>query len=330
MILILSERDDAAVEMVVPKLRERGAEFLWWDPGEYPAESRITSRLTGDSWRHTLRTSGRDYETSLFSAVWNRRPSPPRAPDSVTDGNHRAYVEKISRILLNGWEDTFDSRWFPGRTMDVIRLQNKLLNLAAAARLGFTTPDTLITNDFEKLIPFWEEAGGELIAKEVEFVEFEVGGEGHTFYTTPVTRRHLTDRHRLSISPAILQPYVAKSIELRITVVGERVFAAEIHSQGSRATRYDYRHYERSFSTYGVHRLPEDVERRCLALTASLGLPYGCIDMILTPDGRYVYLEINPTGQWGWIEAATGLPISAAIADWLAAAEPDLYPGSAA
>ncbi|MCT9933775.1 ATP-dependent carboxylate-amine ligase [Planotetraspora sp. A-T 1434] len=326
MILILSGRGDRSVEMVTPKLVERGAEFLWWDPGDYPAESRITSRLTGGSWRHTLHTGGRDYDTSLFSAVWNRRPSRSRAPDSVTDADHRKYVEKISRILVYGWEDTVDSRWFPGRTMDIVRFQNKLFNLAAAARLGFATPETLITNDVEELIPFWEAAQGELIAKEVEFAEFQIDGEDHAFYSTPVTRRHLTDRHRLAVSPAILQPYIRKSIELRITIVGEQVFAAEIHSQASRATRHDYRHHEWSFSVYGVHRLPDDVERRCLALTASLGLPYGCIDMILTPEGRYVFLEINPTGQWGWIEAATGLPISAAIADWLVAAEPRLPP----
>ncbi|WP_405087925.1 MvdC/MvdD family ATP grasp protein [Microbispora sp. NBC_01389] len=326
MILILSAADDASVEMVVPHLRERGADFLWWDPGDYPAESRITSRLTGEGWRHSLRTGGMTYDTSQFSAVWNRRPSPSRAPDSVSDDDHRRYVEKIAQILLYGWEDTLDARWFPGRTIDVIRLQNKLLNLAAATRLGFATPETLVTNDAEELIPFWEEAGGELIAKQVEYVPFHIGGEEHVFYTTPVTRRHLTHRDRLGASPVILQPYVDKAVELRITVVGDRVFAAEIHSQGSRTTRYDYRHYERSFSTYGIHRLPEDVERRCLALTASLGLPYGCIDVILTPDGRYVYLEINPTGQWGWIESATGLPISAAIADWLVAAEPGPRP----
>ena len=48
-----------------------------------------------------------------------------------------------------------------------------------------------------------------------------------------------------------------------------------------------------------------------------LGLCYGAIDMILTPDGRYVFIEINPNGQYLWIEQETGLPISAAICDLL-------------
>ncbi|GIH68884.1 MvdC/MvdD family ATP grasp protein [Sphaerimonospora thailandensis] len=321
MILLLSAKDDESVKLVVPELVERGAEFLWWDPGGYPADSAISSRLTGGSWRHVLRIDGREYDCSQFTAIWNRHPTHPHAPESVADDNHRKYVEKIATILLLGWEHTVESRWLPARTMDIIRTQNKLVNLGVAAALGFTTPDTLITNDDEDLIPFWAEAGGELIAKEVEFVEFRIDGEDHAHYTTPVSRRRLTDRHRLALSPAILQPYVKKAIELRITVVGDQVFSAEIHSQGSRATRYDYRHYEQTFSTYAVHRLPDDVERRCLELVASLGLHYGCIDMIVTPEGEYVYLEINPAGQWGWIETMTGLPIAASIAEWLIAAE---------
>ncbi|MET8991944.1 MvdC/MvdD family ATP grasp protein [Nonomuraea wenchangensis] len=323
MILILSARDDRSVDLVAPKLTARGAEFLWWDSGDFPAESRFVSRLSdGGGWRHLLRAGGREYDTTAFTAVWNRRPSNSCAPAAVSNPSHRKYVEKLAGIFLYGWEDTLEARWFPGRSWDLLRLQNKLLNLAAAAKLGFTTPETLITNDAQELIPFWEKAGGQLIAKEVEFVEFQVEGADHVFYSTPVTRRHLADRSRLDLSPAILQPYVEKSIELRITVVGEQVFAAEIHSQGSRATKYDYRHYERTFSKYGIHQLPADVEKRCLALTTALGLPYGCIDLILTPEGEYVYLEINPSGQWGWIEASTGLPISDAIADWLVAANP--------
>jgi glutathione synthase/RimK-type ligase-like ATP-grasp enzyme len=71
---------------------------------------------------------------------------------------------------------------------------------------------------------------------------------------------------------------------------------------------------------YAPHDLPRDVERRCVALVGRLGLTYGAIDMIVTPDGRYVFLEINPSGLYQWIEVATGLPITDAICDLLIAA----------
>ncbi|MFI7132430.1 MvdC/MvdD family ATP grasp protein [Nonomuraea sp. NPDC050153] len=322
MILILSGKDDHGVELVRPRLVERGIEVVWWDPGDYPAASRITSRLVDGAWRHTLTTGGVDYDSSDVSAVWVRRPSSPRAAGTVGEAQfHRTYVERLARIFLNGWEDTFDTRWFPARLPDLLRTQNKLVNLAAAARLGFTVPATTVTNDPEQLAAAWMEAEGRLIAKEVEFVPFQLDGAGHSLYTTPVTRRHLAARHRLSHAPVILQPYVDKALELRITVVGDRVFTAAIDSQGSRTTRDDFRHYEGNFTRYSVHELPEDLGRRCVELVRSLGLAFGAIDVILTPEGEYVYLELNPNGQWGWLEEFTDLPISAAVADWLAAAE---------
>ncbi|MEV4171342.1 hypothetical protein [Nonomuraea sp. NPDC049709] len=74
---------------------------------------------------------------------------------------------------------------------------------------------------------------------------------------------------------------------------------------------------------HSVHHLPDDTARRCVELVAALGVSFGAIDLILTPGGEYVFLEINPNGQWGWIEDLTGLPISTAIADWLTAEETD-------
>ncbi|NJR75066.1 MAG: hypothetical protein HC773_18390 [Scytonema sp. CRU_2_7] len=122
--------------------------------------------------------------------------------------------------------------------------------------------------------------------------------------------------------PNDFQAYIPKRLELRITVVGQQVFAAEIHSQETNHTRYDWRRYDHHKTPYFPHELPPEVEQRCVQLVEKLGLCYGAIDMILTPDGRYVFLEINPNGQYLWIELATGLPISDAICDLLISGSP--------
>lgn len=321
MILILSSKPDMGVNLVLPKLIERGVEVYWWDPGEYPATTRITSRLVGGSWQHTLVTDDAEIDCSTISSVWVRRPQRPKAGPTVTDPEQRDWVAAIGRIFWDGWSETLDARWFPARLSVLLHNQNKLVNLAAGARLGFAVPETTMTNDPEELADMWTETGGNLIAKEVELVPYKFGGEEHGFYTTTVTRRHLTSRHRLAYAPVILQPKIEKAVELRITVVGERVFTAEMHSQGSRMTRDDFRHYEGNFTTYAVHDLPPEVEKRCVELVRSLGLAFGCLDVILTPEGDYVYLELNPNGQWGWLEDFTDLPISDAVADWLALGE---------
>jgi glutathione synthase/RimK-type ligase-like ATP-grasp enzyme len=136
-------------------------------------------------------------------------------------------------------------------------------------------------------------------------------------YTHPVRRRDAAGYQALRHAPLILQEYVPKEVELRITVVGERVFAAEIRSQASRVTQHDWRHYDNERATYAPSALPADVEQRCVRLVQALGLCFGAIDLIVTPEGEYVFLEINPNGQWAWVESLTGLPIADAVAELL-------------
>ncbi|AQZ68626.1 unnamed protein product [[Actinomadura] parvosata subsp. kistnae] len=324
MLLILSEPGDATVRMVLPKLKARGAEVVWWDPARYPAAAHLTARFKAGGPHLTLVTGGESVDLSRTTAVWYRRPGRPTAAPDVTAGDLRTRVEELSEWFLEGFWDLLDARWLPGRHPVLRRAHNKLVHLALAERLGFAVPPTVITNDPAELAPAYERAGGRLIAKPVEYVPFEIDGARHTVYTTVVQRRDLAGRARLAHEPTILQPYVGKAVELRVTVVGRQVFAAEIASQDSARTRDDWRHYDFDRARHSVHHLPDDVARRCVDLVAALGVTFGAIDLILTPDGEYVFLEINPNGQWAWIEDLTGLPIGDAIADWLVAGETDL------
>ena len=102
-------------------------------------------------------------------------------------------------------------------------------------------------------------------------------------------------------------------------MVGRKIFPVEIRSQETNHTRHDWRRYDHFKMQYVPHELPAEVAQRCVQLVEQLGLCYGAIDMILTPDGRYVFLEINPQGQCQWLEEVTGMPITAALCDLLVA-----------
>ena len=140
-------------------------------------------------------------------------------------------------------------------------------------------------------------------------------------YTEAVSTRDVAYAKTLRFCPVILQAYIPKQVELRITVVGRKVFAAEIRSQETNHTRHDWRRYDHFKTPYFIHELPQDVIQHCVQLVEKLGLCYGAIDMIVTPDGRYVFLEINSNGQYLWVEQATRLVISDAIADLLMSPE---------
>jgi hypothetical protein len=317
MILVLSGPDDGTVDMVLPELAARGADVLRWDPAGFPSRATLTAVVGGGPRpRLLLDTGERSVDLADVTAVWNRRPNPPRAGDA-TDPVHRERTERLSRVHLAGFLDLLDARWLPARSRVLDAVHNKLTHLGPAVEQGFTVPETVFTNDPGALVPAWERAGGRLVAKLLQSDDCLVDGDQHVVYTTEIGRRQLTGRHRVRHEPVILQPYVDKAIELRVTVVGDRVFTASIDSQSSRLTRLDWRHYEDTSVAYRPYELPAELERRCVAYVASFGLSYGALDFIVTPDGEYVFLEINPNGHWAWIEESTGLPIGAAIADWL-------------
>ncbi len=121
------------------------------------------------------------------------------------------------------------------------------------------------------------------------------------FHTTLIEESELERIDNVGLTPCLFQEYVEKDLELRVTVIGDEVFAAEIHSQVRDETKIDFRKYEIDIP-YRKACLPWDVERRCLELVHSYGLTYGAMDLIVTPDGRYVFLENNPVGQFMFIE----------------------------
>ncbi|MBG0814210.1 hypothetical protein HS045_08270 [Planomonospora sp. ID82291] len=326
MLLIISSARDDLVHAVLPRLRERGVPLLWWDEADYPGASTLTTGFVDGRWRQTLTCRSGTYDLSEITAVWHRRPDRPSAP-GVREPSQREFAEHAARAALTGAYDLMaGARWMPATPQHALAVDNKLLHLYRATGLGFTVADTVVTNDPGELVPAWNRSGGRLITKALGYRAFTVDGEARHLFTATVPRRRLSGRHRLRYGPAMLQPNVPKAYELRVTVVGERVFAARIDSQASRLTAVDWRHYEDPKVGYTPYDLPRDVTERCVRLVAGLGLSYGALDFIVTPDGRYVFLELNVDGQWAFVELLTGMPIGDAIADWLADATTRSHP----
>lgn len=106
-------------------------------------------------------------------------------------------------------------------------------------------------------------------------------------------------------------------------MIGEKVFAAKIHSQEEERTRVDFRDFTADVR-YEAAELPPEVERRCLQFVHSYSLRFGALDLIVTPEGRYVFLENNPVGQFLFVEELVpALAMTDAVAE-------DLLTGAAA
>ena len=316
MILVLTKPGDVHADRVEAVLRERGARFARFDPGEVGA-SRVVLEHGAHSARTRIATPAGTIDLAEVTVVWLRRPTEPRASEAIADPAMRRYIALELELLLDGMWQGLDCAWLPGRHADLRRADHKLAQLQLAAGLGFRVPPSLITNDPAELVRFYEEHGGQLISKLASPAVFWTEPRIAVRYTRPVELADLGyAATMLRHAPMLFQPRIAKALELRVTVVGDRVFAAAIDSQRNPRTAVDSRG-DFTRTHYEAHALPPAVEARCRALTERSGLGFATIDLIVEPDGDHVFLELNPSGQYLWIEERTGLPISEAIAELL-------------
>ena len=320
MLLVVTATPDATADHVVSKLRQRNVDVRRFNPGDFPARASLSFDFGSEGARSALlRTASDCFDLRALDAVWFRRPDAPVAEERVSDARMRRYIAAECWGHLDDVWNALPCPCFPAAPMVIARAELKASQLALAGALGFELPPTLFTTEPDDFLEFHRRHDGRIVSKLAGPAFNRHFGPEVGRYTELVSARDVGYADAVRLAPSIFQAYVAKRVELRITVVGERAFAAEIHSQATRRTRHDWRRYDLAHTPHRPHELPPDVERLCIGLVRRLGLSYGAIDMVLTPDGRYVFLEINPNGQFLWIEQMTSLPIGDAIADWLAA-----------
>lgn len=190
--------------------------------------------------------------------------------------------------------------------------QNQLLR---AKELGFVVPSTLVTNSGKAARAFAEEFSEPLVCKPLRLGRVIHGGEEKLFMTSRIDPTLLGDLGE-GRETYLLQQLVEKRSDIRVTVIDGRSFAVEIDSQSDSDSMVDWRRGGTALR-HSVHRLPDEISDLCVALCESYGLRFGAIDLALRPDGGYAFFEINPNGQWAWIEQLTGQPLAAALADLL-------------
>lgn len=303
MILIITYKEDYTADFLINKLNEQGRQFFRLNTEEI------------DRYVYEWETTKKPFVLngmSQFDGVWLRRLKLPvfNAEWSVAD-----YLATEYDFLFSNMVRTIDARNWMSLPDPLYRAENKLVQLSAARALGFMIPKTLLSNSKAKIREFVEsnKLSGTII-KPLFSGKIESEKDVQIVYTNEVDLEHLNQLEHFDTTPCIFQERLAKAYEIRVTVVGRKVFAARVNSQENEKTRVDWRKERLPFLSY---ELPADVSHQCIDLVESLNLSFGAIDLIKSTDGSYYFLEINPNGQWVWIEIDAGLPISQAIIDYL-------------
>lgn len=311
-VLIISTALDAATDAVAKELTRRNVPIVRFDTEKYPFDSTLTYKI-GKYEEPTLKLG----DQREFRSIWYRRVRPPAHPDGMDEG-HFTFSEKESRYALIGSILAL-SRVLPTMSCpaSVWAAEHKPYQLAIANQCGLSIPDTLISNLPSEAESFFNQYSPNVVAKPVRTGYLEDADGPKAIYTSKVEESHMRQISRLSVSPATFQAQINKQSDIRVTIVGEKVFCAEILSQTDNDASVDWRRTSNPNLPHKHHDLPGTVELHLLQYMKRLGLEYGAIDLVLDGEGNYYFLEVNPGGQWLWLDRILQLGITESIADWL-------------
>ncbi|HEY4022795.1 MAG TPA: RimK domain-containing protein [Pseudonocardiaceae bacterium] len=313
-VLILARDLDPAADRMVIALDERGTEVVRINTSWFPTQLQVSAQLREDRWCGTLTTPRGQLDLSDVRAVWYRSPEAYRMPSALSAAEaHHARVE--AKYGLGGVLASLPVLWcnHPSRIADAAY---KPIQLARATRCGLTVPDTLITNEPGAVEKF--AAGGPMVTKLVGGMALDEDGVRKNVYTRRVAVDELADLRGIEHTTHLFQRWVPKEREARVIVIGEQITAAAI-TAGSSTAYIDYRTDYASLS-YELITPPEHIARGIRLLMDEFSLVYGALDFVITPSGEWILLELNPTGQYGFVETATGAPLTAQLAALLTGA----------
>lgn len=310
MILVISYPGEEHTDSVVSCLDRLGREVVRLDMAEFPSSTPLAWRWSdGVEPSFQIRPTGEGVELSRAKVGWWRRVRPFSVDPLLVAGEMRAFAESETSQAIGGMLDSLPCRWVNPRAADEAA-HRKPYQWTVAQRLGILVPRTLVTSDPEQARRFIAESASKRVVYKPFLASTPSWRETRVIGPADLERLQL-----LRLAPVIFQEYI-DGADLRVSIVGEQVFAAEIDARGT-TYPYDMRMVIGEAQMRATE-LARPLRNSLLALMQELGLDYGAIDLRAADDGRVFFLEVNPAGQWLFVEQRTGLPISQAVAQFLA------------
>lgn len=315
MIIILSDAHDSHADIVEQKLLTAGQIFFRLN---LDTISLLTTHLTFDGSKWIIKKNDKTISSEDISAIWLRRGFVELLLDEKEsqDVNFLIWKNEWNKVLLGFYMGIQSVPWLsPIKTS--FRAENKFFQLQMAKKVGLTMPQQIVSNDKLKLLDFATNNNNEIVLKLMSQEFYKINDEYQGIYVNKVSSQKLNDFMEAGENPITLQQYIDKQYEVRYTVVGKEHFACRIDSQDSNRTKIDWRRYDIANTPHYSIEPPDDIHQKVDALLDELEINFGAIDFIVDHENEWWFLEINPLGQWLWIEDLTGMDISGSITRWL-------------
>ncbi len=326
MVLILSIQHDISTSLVmdwlelhgIPVLRINGDENKW-----------IFKHVTQAGVFFENKETGEVVNISKCSACWWRRSGIRKEDYYPLDLKNQDY--KVGKnIGINDYIPQIISSEIMGlheyvlnRLKNDIPIQlgspnmdlNRLVVLDMAKEIGLNIPDFEVITSSNQLYMAQRSMGGVVTKAIVNGVYDVIGNERFYTYTELIPDNFVNQDEDIPFAPSLISKLIHKKFEIRSFFLDGNFYSMAIFSQGSEATKIDYRIAPPSVEV--PYQLPKDIEMKLAKLYRKLELNTGSADLIVNEEGEYVFLEINPVGQFGMTSVPCNYNLEEKIAKYL-------------
>lgn len=313
MVLCITHSNDYyTIDLVQQHLEKMGVPSFRLNVDEFAIGYTINYTVQ----QYCLSGKGQSITDTQIDAVWYRKLWDLKTPENLDP----AYRPVFTREYLTFRDLFFNALqrvpWMNPMQADHAVCHDKLQQLRVAYAVGLTIPASVFTNDPAVIRDFFKRCDNQVVMKLHNALSKSMKGDGAFFPTTRLQEADLEQLHLLAYCPMIFQEYIPKAYELRIAYVDGECFAGQIvHAQEAAPT--DWRTLTSNAGQWQPYVLPVPVQQKISMLMKNLGLVFGAIDMIRHTNGEYVFLEVNPQGEWGMLQKYLNYPIGETIAEKL-------------
>lgn len=304
MILILTNKCDSHADHLIKRVGET-AQILRINTDSFPDDYTVQLSVSpsGKVSGHLSDHFGRSYDFSQKAALWYRKPHFDTIK-SFASPEHEDFIRSEVKSLFEIFQALPNISWL-SHPQRILASRSKIQQLTAARSFGFLIPETMITNNASAASSFMTEMRDGLITKSIYSATVRFEGMDFSCTTRDLPREKFDERkHLVSLCPTQFQRKIDKDFELRVTVIGGAAIFTRIDSQDHKKTMTDWR-VDVDLCKHTAFDAPKWLEKACIDIVSHFDLDYGAIDLIQDKSGRIWFLEINPVGQYLWIEHAT-------------------------
>jgi len=310
-VLVLTGIEDPMWPFLLDACSESQRDKIILFPTDMPQASQIS--MNPSSGELVFIINKRIIRASEIKSVWWRRIVVPQM--CFSDKGVEKYCSSEYLEFFAGLEYMMPDALWVSLPSAIKRAENKVNQLRMAKSLGFIIPEGVFTNSPPMAKEFI--SIGRSIYKSVHSPRIlRENDKTASVFTTIIDQGNMQGIDGIVSCPGIFQKFCKKKSDIRVTIFGNDIFSVEIDSQSDKSSAIDFR-LTAADLPHLIHFLPDNISQKCFNLVSEMGLSYGAIDLVLMEDGSYVFFEINPNGQWGWIEEKTQLPMRKSFLDLL-------------